>query len=260
MTRTRLWKRRLARGAIIVALVVLVGIGAFVWWAETPYRPTETALAALQSGDGVDVAARDDFIVFTPENDTARIGVILYPGGRVDYRAYAPLAREIASYGYLVAIVDMPLNLAVLGTNRADSVIEAYPDVMMWAIGGHSLGGAMASTYAENNPSDTACLILLAAYPPSNVDLSDNEGLIALSIYGTLDGVLSEKNATEAIDLLPATTIYTPLTGGNHAQFGDYGPQVGDNPAAMDGDTQRYRTAEAIALELRPLRIRTLSP
>ena len=118
----------------------------------------------------------------------------------------------------------------------------------------------MAASYAESRAEEVACLILLAAYPPGSADLSDNEGLSAISVYGTLDGIMSEENATEAVELLPASTTYTALEGGNHAQFGDYGPQSGDNPAAMDGEKQRYLTAEAIALELRPLRIKTLTP
>jgi pimeloyl-ACP methyl ester carboxylesterase len=240
--------------------VAVVAAGAFVWWAETPYEPTGTALLALESDSEIAVVPGDDFIVFRPTGDEAYVGVILYPGGRVDFRAYAPLAREIALHGYLVAIVDMPLNLAVFDANRADRVIAEYPDVVAWVVGGHSLGGAMASTYAENHPDRVAGLLLLAAYPPSNVDLTDNQELEAVSIYGTSDGVLSEETANAAVDLLPDSTTYVPIEGGNHAQFGDYGPQSGDNPATIDGDDQRYRAANAIALKLRPLRIKTLSP
>ena len=81
-----------------------------------------------------------------------------------------------------------------------------------------------------------------------------------ISVYGTLDGILSQDKATEAVALLPDSTTYTPIDGGNHAQFGDYGPQAGDNPAAIDGDKQRYLAAKAIALEMRPLRVRAISP
>ena len=38
----------------------------------------------------------------------------------------------------------MPLNLAVFGANSAHAVIDAFPNITSWAIGGHSLGGTMA--------------------------------------------------------------------------------------------------------------------
>ena len=41
-----------------------------------------------------------NFVVFTPTATTPISGFILYPGGHVDYRSYAPIAREIASRGY----------------------------------------------------------------------------------------------------------------------------------------------------------------
>jgi hypothetical protein len=33
--------------------------------------------------------------------------------------------------------------------------------------------------------------------------------------------------------LLPPTTTYVAIEGGNHAGFGWYGPQAGDNPATI---------------------------
>ena len=95
------------------------------------------ALAALQSDSQVKVTT-DPWLVFQPTQSTPTTGLIIYPGGRVDPRAYAPQARAIAEKGYLVVIVPMPLNLAVFGSGRASSVIQAYPDIEKWVIGGHS--------------------------------------------------------------------------------------------------------------------------
>jgi hypothetical protein len=50
-------------------------------------------------------------------------GFIVYPGGRVDFRSYAPIARAIASEGYLVVMTRSPINLAVFGVNIANDVI-----------------------------------------------------------------------------------------------------------------------------------------
>ena len=37
------------------------------------------------------------------------------------------------------------------------------------------------------------------------------------------------------------------IQGGNHAQFGNYGPQKGDAPATISAEEQQARTVEAVA-------------
>lgn len=229
---------------------------AFALWALTPMGPGETALRALESDEVVSVYHADEGWVFSPADDEPRVGFILYPGGRVDARSYAPLAREIASRGYLVVLQPMTLNLAVTSPDRASRAIDAHPEIELWAIGGHSLGGAMAADYAASHPDDIAGLALLAAYPPDNADLSD-AAVEAVSVYGTLDGVLDERRFQDATALLPRETRYIAIQGGNHAQFGDYGEQPGDNPATISADDQLYEAADAIVSMLLPLRMRT---
>ncbi|MGC9335419.1 MAG: alpha/beta hydrolase, partial [Anaerolineae bacterium] len=132
------------RWAWLLLLVPLLAIGGFAVWAYTPLGPMPEALAALQSGAEVQVKA-DPWLVFKPAGDEPTTGLVLYPGGRVDPRSYAPAARAIAAEGHVVVIVPMPFNLAVTGAGRAADVISAFPQVERWAVGGHSLGGAMAS-------------------------------------------------------------------------------------------------------------------
>jgi len=86
-------------------------------------------------------------LVFMPKGEQPKTGLIFYPGGRVDYRAYSPMAEELAKAGYLVVIPKMPFNLAVFGYDRASDIIQEYPSVINWVIGGHSLGGSMAAHY-----------------------------------------------------------------------------------------------------------------
>lgn len=75
-------------------------------------------------------------------------------------------------------------------------------------------------------------LVLLASYC-SLGDLSGRDDLAALSITGSRDGVLREDAALDARDLLPSDATYVELEGVNHAQFGDYGAQPGDDEAAI---------------------------
>ena len=130
--------RRAVRAAgVLLALAVIVA-GGFFWWAAQVMAPMPQALAAMQSGDGV-VVESSRWLVFRPQAGTPRAGLVLYPGAKVDPRAYAPPARAIAAAGYVVVVVPMPLHLAVLAPARASDVQDAFPDVQRWAVGGHSL-------------------------------------------------------------------------------------------------------------------------
>jgi pimeloyl-ACP methyl ester carboxylesterase len=183
------------------------------------------------------------WVTFTPASAAPKSAFIFYPGGHVDYRAYAPLASMIASGGYMVTIVKMPLSLAVFGVNKADEVIAAYPDIKYWVIGGHSLGGSMAANYARNHPDEVQGLVLWASYPASSDDLSKTE-LKVLSVYGSNDHVLGMDTYKATKPLLPAGTIFEVIDGGNHAQFGNYGSQPGDGTATISTDVQQVMVAE----------------
>jgi dienelactone hydrolase len=254
MASKRVWRVAglVAAGLLLVAAIAAI---AFAWWALTPYGPDEEALAALESDDVVTVEQTDSAWVFSPTFSESRMGVVLYPGGRVDARAYAPLAREIAEQGYLVAITPMPLNLAVFAPDKAQEVIDEYPGMMAWAVGGHSLGGTMAARYANANRDTVDALALLASYPADDDDMSDSE-FAAVTIYGSKDGVLDEEDFEAATPLLPPDTSFVPIEGGNHAQFGNYGEQAGDGEATILAEDQRWVTVTAMAEMLNPIRRR----
>lgn len=231
----------------MVLLVPALGLGGFVLWAQRTPAPMPDALAALESDSLVQVTT-DRWLVLMPANEEPNAGLILYPGGRVDPRSYSPAARAVAGEGYLVVIVPMPLNLAVFASDAAADVMAAHPDVSFWAIGGHSLGGAMAARFAYGHPAEVQGLALWAAYPDGSNDLSDRN-LAVTSIYGTLDGLATTEKIAASRPLLPPTTEWVAIEGGNHAQFGWYGPQSGDNPATISREEQQRRVVEA-TLEL----------
>jgi hypothetical protein len=186
----------------------------------------------------------DPWLVFQPTDQIPTTGLIIYPGGRVDPRSYAPIAYSIAAQGYLVVIVPMPLNLAVFGSTRAASVIQAYPDIQHWVIGGHSLGGSMAALYADKNRDQINGLALWASYPASSNNLSDSKTKVA-SIYGIQDGLATKDKIDASRELLPADTTWVPIDGGNHGQFGWYGDQPGDNPATISRQDQQAKIIQA---------------
>jgi len=222
----------------------VIGAVAFLWYAQpVPLLPEATA--ALASTDAVDYSVETDgTLLYTPKASEPRVGLVLYPGGKVPPAAYAPAARAIAEAGYLVAIVEVPFNLAVFDINAAQRVIEAHPEIERWAVGGHSLGGSMAAQFIDGHPGVVDALVLWASY--SAADLSD-DGLRVLSTYGTLDrGVPSFTNADAVAKLGgPGAITFDPIEGGNHEQMGWYTGQPNDPPAAISREAQQERIVAA---------------
>lgn len=249
MKKRRRWLRR---AVYSVLAVVLLAVAGFVGWAKTPLGPDARATAALSTTAAVTVE-RTDWIVFRPAQGNATTGFIFYPGGRVDPRSYAPLMQRIAERGFVAVIVPMPLNLAVFAPNRGGEVIAAFPGVQHWAVGGHSLGGAMACSFVASHPDAADGLVLWAAYPASSTDLSKLP-LHVVSLVGTNDGVLNRDTFAATKALLPPSTQYIEIAGSNHAQFGSYGAQPGDHPATISPDAQQAQTVAATVALLQQIR------
>jgi len=235
--------RRRYKIILVVLVAILAVFVGFVVWAYTPPASMQQAYDALVSDENVSVL-QGQWLVFEPTGANYTTGFIFYPGGRVDPVSYAPYAHEIASEGYLAVIVPMPLNLAVFGANSARAVIAAYPTVTAWAIGGHSLGGSMAAQYINDNPGQIAGLALLASYPPSGVNLTDTD-VAVVTVYGTNDGLISSQQIEDSLNQLPPDTDVVQILGGNHAQFGWYGEQSGDNLADISREQQQQTTVNA---------------
>jgi len=235
-------KRRWIILGTILAAIVLV-CAAFAVYVGSYYHADQTALQAIALSDGITVEETDgDAMVFAPPEPEA--GLIFYPGGKVEYTAYAPLMRACAERGILCVLLKMPCNLAVLNMNAADGIAEQFPEIGSWYIGGHSLGGAMAASYAADHGDELDGLILLAAY--STKDLSESD-LAVLSVYGTEDQVLNRNKYEECRGNLPSGVIEIVIDGGCHAGFGSYGPQDGDGTPTISSEEQIEQTADGIA-------------
>jgi hypothetical protein len=217
------------RRKLILSILTIVVAGAAIyvgnWFVEREKRlsPADpAALEALESTPTVTVT-RGDWFVFEPANASPTTGFIFYPGGECDERGYAEPLRAIAAAGFLVVLVPMPLQLAVLAPGKAADVIAAYPGIERWAIGGHSLGGAMAARFVHRNPGQIDGLLLWDAYPPETDDLSGRELKVRLIHRSDESGTLPE-NYVRYMPNLPAHTDYRPVTGANHINFGRFIP------------------------------------
>ncbi|MBE6878658.1 MAG: hypothetical protein E7488_05780 [Ruminococcaceae bacterium] len=234
-------KKKLKKISLIFIAAVGVCFAALYLYSSDYYRADETAINTLEDTESVSVEITDNMAIFRPENIEA--GLIFYPGGKVEYTAYAPLMHKLAENDIACVITKMPFNLAVMDINAADKAIERIANVDRWYIGGHSLGGSMAANYLEKSESNFDGLVMLAAY--STADLSDNE-VKTLCIHGSEDKVLNWDKHTEYMENLPEKAKCCVIEGGNHAQFGSYGDQKGDGEATLTAEKQLEYTAEAI--------------
>ncbi|MGG1662333.1 alpha/beta fold hydrolase [Brevibacillus sp. NRS-1366] len=225
-----------------LVLVVLLAACTAIWYLR-PYQPDQAAVVAMQGGEGITVIDTGDWIAFEG-GETHDPGVIFYPGSLVKPESYAPLARSLAGSGYRVFIARMPLNLAVSDMERANQVLKAYPK-QPFVIGGHSLGGAMAARYASDHTDRIRGVYLLGAYPDKPGRLKE-AGIPVLSLLGSRDGVVNREKFEAGKKYLPDDTKYMSIEGGNHAQFGSYGQQSGDQPAAITPQEQWQQTAAAL--------------
>jgi hypothetical protein len=231
---------KLAKVLFLGLLAIVIAAAGYLFWASNGVPASAKALAAMQ-GDQQLVVSDDSWISFSPRLPALETGIIFYPGAQVDPRGYAPLMRALASRGYLAVIVRMPFNLAVLGIDRAEAVIAAYPGVEKWVIAGHSLGGVMAAQFVADHQGAISGLGLLAAYAATDIS---SRSLPVSSIYGSLDEAATAAEIEAAAHLLPATTRYIAIDGGDHYQFGDFenAPRTG----SISLDQQRQQTLDAL--------------
>ncbi len=239
------------RNTLIVLAGIVLALGSLVFIVSRPLPADAVALAALVSSETVQVENTAAFISFIPKlKDSSQKGLIFYPGARVAPEAYSVGLKAVAETGIKVWNVKMPLNFAVFDSKAADKIIAAHPEITSWAIAGHSLGGAMACSYAKDS-SKINTLIFWAAYCDKSFDLSNNSSIQVVSISGDQDGLATPEKVAATKAFAPSSTKYIVIKGMNHAQFGAYGEQSGDNPAKI---SSADATKAVIAATLEALR------
>lgn len=235
----RRWLRRLLLGLAVLVAMALAG---FLWYAQPqPILPEATA-ALVSTPDVTFSEGPNGRLTYMPVDSAPTRGLILYPGGKVPPAAYAPQAQAIAEHGYLVSIVAVPFGFAVFDIDAAQAVIDDYPEITSWVVGGHSLGGAMAAQFVVGHPGSVVGLVLWASY--SAADVSES-AVRVLSAYGTLDPGVSSFTSDENLAKLGQDITVTPIAGGNHEQMGWYTGQPNDASATISRTEQQRQVVEA---------------
>lgn len=233
-------RRWLSRAALVVAGAIV--IGALVYLRPLSAEPV--AIDAQDDGDGVTVDVSRSMIRLNPEGEARTTGLAFYQGAKVDPQAYAHILRPLAEAGFPIVIFKQPYNLAVLDSKAANAVIgDTDDDIDRWVIGGHSLGGAMASSYAEQPRDELYGLLLYAAYPVN--DMSQRADLAVMSVYGTNDDIATPQEIDESAAELPPSTDFVRIEGAIHSYFGDYGPQRGDGTPDVTREAAQREITDA---------------
>jgi hypothetical protein len=249
-----LWLHRRARpaptgwrlvGSVALGLASIGWLAAVVWFR--PFSAEEPALTAMSSDASVQVSESTSRIVLEPTGSVSPLAVLYQPGAKVEARAYAAVLRPLAEAGHRVVIVKQPLGIAFLATGAFAAARADYPEATGWVLGGHSLGGTVASMLADAHDADVTApargLLLHASYPGS--DISQTLDADVLSVSGTNDGLATPADIEESVANLPSTASFEAIDGAIHSFFGDYGPQPGDGEPTISHDEARTQISNA---------------
>ena len=225
----------------VFALLSLISVTLVTLAYLLPYAKAEDeALEALKSEGTLEYTESDTYYAF--RNKGSDCALIVYPGARIDEKAYSVLAKSIAQSGIDVYVIKAPFHIALFCIKAPDKIISEN-DYKQVYISGHSLGGAVASIYASGKEDKIEGIIMLASYPSKDL----NGNIRFLSIYDDKDGLLDKKAYEEKKESWPLENSEYVIKGGNHSGYAFYGKQKGDNEADISKKEQIEITSEQIA-------------
>jgi predicted alpha/beta-hydrolase family hydrolase len=216
----------------------------FTAWLFYSSQAQNISPQLLKNDAGIKVVQNDNFYLFTPENNFSKT-LIFYPGALVDPEAYVPLCRKIAEDGIKVYLIKMPWRLASKGYKKPLQLRLLSDSTQSYILAGHSQGAKMAAQFVYENPNAIQKLILIGTTHPRDFSLAAIQ-IPVMKIYGSKDGVADEEAIINNKNKLPATTRFIRLEGANHAQFGFYGFQLGDEKAEISREEQQEETLKHI--------------
>jgi hypothetical protein len=244
--RTRVVLRWIRRTCIAIGLFFFAAIPTYV---DLAFHPVGFGPELLTSDARIRVDDRQDALVFQPVNDRGDAALIFYPGCPVPPEAYAPMAHRIAEHGYPVFVMHIAYRCATADDQQLQlfaatrAVIAASR--RRWVLAGHSRGALHASLLLAQEPRLVDGLVLIGTTHPRDVNLASLT-IPVTKIYGSLDGVAPEDKVRANAHLLPPSTRWVRIEGGNHRQFGSYRYQLFDPSATISREAQQDQTVAAI--------------
>ena len=247
-SRVRVWIRRFFLTWAVVSTA----------WLVNSYRTQGVDATLLKSDTRIDVISESRSLRFIPRGARSASGLLFISGAGVSAEAYAPMLRPLAEEGHMVVIIRLPWRIAPLQSHkhtaleRARAVMAESTGVTRWVLGGHSLGGALASQLALTPPPGTTALVLIATSHPKRFSLAGTS-LAVTKVYGSRDGIATPEMIGATRYLLPDDTAMIPIEGANHSQFAHYGHQLMDGHSTISREEQQARTRSVLSAALSPI-------
>jgi pimeloyl-ACP methyl ester carboxylesterase len=159
------------------------------------------------------------------------------------------MAHRIAEDGYPVFVMHMAYRCAT-SEDQQQQLFAATRSVIAasrrrWVLAGHSRGAAHASRLLSEEPRLVDGLVLVGSTHPRDVNLASLT-IPVTKIYASRDGVAPENRIKANAHLLPPSTRWVRIEGGNHRQFGSYRYQLFDPSATISREAQQEQTVVAI--------------
>jgi hypothetical protein len=223
-----------------LGLATLLG-GGLIAWALDAYRADPLAQARALNDSRVVISERDGFLVIRPSAAPSAIGLMFYPGLRIEPKAYLSKLVALSSKARVNIVIGRPrLNIAAFSIGQAEDMRKQLTGIERWYVGGHSLGGAAACYYASKHRDDLQGIVLFGTYCGSDISKSR---LGVLAIVADHDGIMAPETIEQHSAELPADAQIVRIPGMVHSQFGNYGPQSGDGQPSIDD----HQACEAIS-------------
>lgn len=216
----------------------------FTIWLFYSYQAKNVPDSYLETSAEISVKDSDDYFLFEPKQKFDKV-FIFFPGAMVDPKAYVPLCRKISENGIKVYLIKMPWRLASKGYEIPKQLNLFADKTKTYILSGHSQGGKMAAQFVKENPDLIQKLILIGTTHPRDISLAESK-IPIMKIYGSEDGIADEKTIFKNKAKLPPNTKFIKIEGANHAQFGYYGFQLGDDSATISREKQQEETLRHI--------------
>ncbi len=219
--------RRIVISVVVLVLLLVLTLSVFASTSYTALDEMYDALSIIENEEVTFYEDRDElrYTVTNPKKN-----IIIVPGGLVTPDSYGYLAYSLALEGFNVTIAKAPFNLAILNQWIGK---EFLSDELDNVVIGHSLGGVTASMVFSGS-NQVSVMMFLGSYPIK--DVSDKDTLFLAAEH---DLGMDPEAFNDSMKYVNDNNTVINIDGGNHAQFGWYGPQKGDGEAEMETITQQ---------------------
>ena len=211
----------------------------FLIWNWSTYQSRNLPANTFTSDSTISIEETDDSFMFKTLHPQSEYEIVFLQGGMVDPKAYAPLCRKLASYGFTSHLLKIPLRMPVWNQDRILNMFDFKSG--KYVLAGHSQGAKIAAQLVYENPTLFQGLILIGSSHPRDIDMS-RISVPTVKIYAEFDGLASTEKVFANSDKLPFDHELLQVKGGNHSQFGYIGKLLMDNKPKIAVKEQQHYT------------------